>query len=1113
MTDVAYSPERDAVYDFHDTPVLESWSRIYASSGASITKISDLAGKRVALLEGSIQQTAFEQMMKGFGYPVTIVLADSLEQAFAMVSEGSADAAVANLQFGDFFYRKYGLVKTTIDFNPVTLYYATAEGKNHDLLEAIDRHLNQWLQEIDSPYYVTLKQWTEPTPEYRVPQYLIWVIGGIIGLLIFAGGMIILLRRQVRARTKNLEQANRELQKSEEKLRLALEAANDGIWDWYLKTGEISWSPRCYAMLGYQPYEFPLSLERWIELLHPDDRVDTWADVQRQIDTGDRSYSIEFRFQRKDGGWAWINSRGKAVAFDKQGGIERMIGTLTDITESRRAVEALQASERQLSMIYENSYNVLFYLAVEPDDRFRFVSVNSAFLKTTGLTQAQIIGKLAQDVIPEPAHALVLGKYKEAIRTKHAVRWEEVSEYPAGKKYGEVSVAPIFDVTGNCTHLVGTVHDITDRVRTLTALEESRRRLQGLFDNTQDAILLADDEARYVDANPAACALLGYKRDELLQMTVWDITPPTNRDLGREQWRAFIAAGRQAGEYTLNRRDGTTVEVDSRAVANILPGLHLSVMRDITERKQHEREREAIVIMAKALRTASSRAGMLPVILDQLQEILQAEGSALVMRDPVSGEILVEMAHGEFLRDPRTHLPPGEGVSGHVIATGLPFFSNNLRNEPLFTRPDLLEKIRAAACVPLIAQGKTIGALWVGRKSDISTGEVRLFSAIADMAANAIHRATLHEQTQWQVRRLAALHAIDQAISSSMDLRVTLEILLGHVTDQLGVDAAAVLLFHPHRRMLVFTAGRGFTSGTIEKSRIPLGKGQAGIAALERRVVQVPNMADDKEGFAGTPLLKKERFTAYYAAPLVSKGQVKGVLEIYNRSPINADSDWLAFLDMLAGQAAIAIDDAELFEGLQRSNLELTIAYDATIEGWSRALDLRDRQAEGHTLRVAEMTHNLARAAGMPDGDQVHLSRGVLLHDIGKMGVPDSILLKPGPLTDEEWVIMRRHPQLAYDMLSPIKYLVPALDIPYCHHEKWDGTGYPRGLKGEEIPLAARLFAVVDVWDALCSDRPYRAAWPEKKVLDHLKAGSGVHFDPQAVELFLRVLREEKKEE
>jgi HD-GYP domain-containing protein (c-di-GMP phosphodiesterase class II) len=156
------------------------------------------------------------------------------------------------------------------------------------------------------------------------------------------------------------------------------------------------------------------------------------------------------------------------------------------------------------------------------------------------------------------------------------------------------------------------------------------------------------------------------------------------------------------------------------------------------------------------------------------------------------------------------------------------------------------------------------------------------------------------------------------------------------------------------------------------------------------------------------------------------------------------------------------------------------------------------------------MTMQLARSLGIGEAELVHVRRGALLHDIGKMGVPDSILLKPDKLSDEEWVIMRRHPQFAFDMLSPIAYLRPALDIPFGHHEKWDGTGYPRGLKGEQIPLAARLFAVVDVWDALQSDRPYRKAWPEEKVLEHIKAGSGTHFDPEVVKVFLKELKNEK---
>jgi putative nucleotidyltransferase with HDIG domain len=193
----------------------------------------------------------------------------------------------------------------------------------------------------------------------------------------------------------------------------------------------------------------------------------------------------------------------------------------------------------------------------------------------------------------------------------------------------------------------------------------------------------------------------------------------------------------------------------------------------------------------------------------------------------------------------------------------------------------------------------------------------------------------------------------------------------------------------------------------------------------------------------------------------------------------------------------------ELFNGLQRSNSELGLAYDATLEGWSRALDLRDKETEGHTQRVTEMTLRLANAMNLDATDMTHLRRGALLHDIGKLGVPDRILLKPGPLTDDEWDIMRQHPQYAYDMLLPIPFLAPALAIPYCHHEKWDGSGYPRGLKGDAIPLAARIFAVADVWDALRSDRPYRRGWEEEKVCNYIREQSGKHFDPKVVEVFV----------
>jgi putative nucleotidyltransferase with HDIG domain len=209
----------------------------------------------------------------------------------------------------------------------------------------------------------------------------------------------------------------------------------------------------------------------------------------------------------------------------------------------------------------------------------------------------------------------------------------------------------------------------------------------------------------------------------------------------------------------------------------------------------------------------------------------------------------------------------------------------------------------------------------------------------------------------------------------------------------------------------------------------------------------------------------------------------------------------------------MAIEAGRMFEELQRSHLDLRLAYDTTIEGWSRALDLRDKETEGHTLRVTDLSVKLARKAGIPPEEIQNVRWGALLHDIGKMGVPDHILLKPGALTDEEWALMRRHPSYAYELLRPIAYLRNALDIPYCHHEKWDGSGYPRGLKGEEIPLAARLFAVADVWDAIRSDRPYRSGWGEKRALEYIRSVSGTHLDPRAVAFFLQVHEESKSVE
>jgi len=365
------------------------------------------------------------------------------------------------------------------------------------------------------------------------------------------------------------------------------------------------------------------------------------------------------------------------------------------------------------------------------------------------------------------------------------------------------------------------------------------------------------------------------------------------------------------------------------------------------------------------------------------------------------------------------------------------------------------------------------------------------------------------QEVKRQLERLTALRTIDAAITGSLDLRVTLDVFLSQLMAQLGGDAADLFILQPSTQTLEFVSGRGFRGQALERTRLRIGEGLAGRVALDRQVVSISNLPQDGEQFTRRAALAEEGFLAYHAAPLVAKGAITGVVEVFHRRSFTAPPDWVEFLEALAGQAAIAIDNATLFQSLQRANLDLMLAYDSTLEGWSTALDLRDRETQGHTQRVTELTLRLARAMGVRDEELIHVRRGALLHDIGKMGIPDSILLKPGPLTDEEWIIMKKHPVYAYELLAPIAYLRPVLDIPYSHHEKWDGTGYPRGLKEARIPQAARIFAVADVWDALRSDRPYRPAWPRERALAHIQEQVGRHFEPAVADVFFNLIASE----
>ncbi|MBI5950015.1 MAG: PAS domain S-box protein [Chloroflexi bacterium] len=635
------------------------------------------------------------------------------------------------------------------------------------------------------------------------------------------------------------------------------------------------------------------------------------------------------------GGQRWFMARVNPI-LAPDGSHQTASMLVRDITERKKNEKLL----RQWADAFENCTHGI---AIGLPTTNQVLTCNPSF--------ARMQGRGIEEIASMPILSMYAPEDHEHVK-QHIAKADQMgsSRYEAhmvrkdGSQYlVQMDIVSVRDQTGSLLYRVATQQDITERKRAEEALRESEEKFSTLFEEAPFAISLSVlPNGVIVNVNESFERMFGYARQEAIGKTSLELGINPNMDVRKRVLaelndHGFVhnletALRTKSGEPRFFSVNIDYVNIDSQKYI-------LNAAQDITERKQRERERETLLALATVLRAAPTRAEMIPTILDQIILLLTLDGAALALLGNSSGEIVVELARGGLEAWNHLRIPLGQGITGMVMASGETYVTNDLNSDPNNYRTDLIEGEICVACAPLIADRKTIGALWIKSISHMQDADIRLLEGIANMAAIAIHRTTLFEQTTQYASRL-------------------------------------------------------------------------------------------------------------------------------------------------------------------------TDAYEENIEGWSRALDLRDRETEGHTQRVTALTLKMARIIGIPEANIVHIRRGALLHDIGKMGVPDHILLKPGKLTDEEWAQMRQHPVFAYELLSPIEFLHEALDIPYCHHEKWDGTGYPRGLKGEEIPLSARLFAVVDVWDALTSNRPYRKGWSREKTLAYIQEQSGTHFDPRAVEIFLMLIRD-----
>jgi len=363
----------------------------------------------------------------------------------------------------------------------------------------------------------------------------------------------------------------------------------------------------------------------------------------------------------------------------------------------------------------------------------------------------------------------------------------------------------------------------------------------------------------------------------------------------------------------------------------------------------------------------------------------------------------------------------------------------------------------------------------------------------------------VNEHAKVRQSQLGALMGIGRVINSSRGLKRVLEEVMDTLIALMRAERGFLMLRDPKDGVLKPEISRGIDHLNLDEEIIKVSQTIVRKVSSTGESVLTTNAQADPR-FENQMSVAAYQLRSILCAPLKLRNELIGVIYVDNRAHtgIFRDSD-LELINAFADQAAVAIDNARLFDDLQASNRELEKAYQATLEGWVRALDMRDKETEGHTQRVTKLTERLARSMGVDGDELLHIRRGALLHDIGKMAIPDGILLKPGKLTEDERLLIQKHPVYAYEMLNPIDFLLPAIDIPYCHHEKWDGTGYPRGLRGEEIPFSARIFPIIDVWDALISDRPYRKGLPQDEVRHHIQADSGKHFDPRVVNAFFEL--------
>ena len=874
------------------------------------------------------------------------------------------------------------------------------------------------------------------------------------------------------------KQAEETLRESEERFRLLAETSTDMISRHDPNGVYLYVSPACRTLLGYEPEE--LVGHPAFEFIHPDDIA--VVDQSRSTILAQSTISTTiFRIRHKNGQYIWFETTSHTIPDDETGTVTEIHATTRDVNARKLVEKALQESEERLRAIVDEAPFGAHLYQLESDEQLVFIGANHSADQILQVNHKQFIGKTIEEAFPSLVETEIPSAYRRVATSGERFQMDQVD-------YDDAGIRGAFEIHAFQTgegRMAVFFRDITERKRAEEALRKSAEQYRAVVDNQTEFIVRWKPDRTRTFVNEAYCRYFGLTHEQAMTVDFMTLIVEEDRAVVQEKIsRLEEGLVNSATEiHRVIKPDGSIgwnewVDTALRDEGGNLIEFQ-SVGRDVTARKQAEEDLRKLshaVEQSNASIVITDATGIIEYVNPYFSELTGYTLEEVIGQNPriLQSEITDKAVYKDLWKT----ITDGKEWRGE--------FCNKKKNGELYWE--------TASISPITD----------------SQGKITHFVAVkTDITERKQAEETIVKQLAFEELMTVILTSFATCPHDEIDARI--QDALQKIATFVEVERAYMIIINPeHRKSWGVTHewnAPHIPLRIIERNNLFFGTFPwAENQILKGNVIRI-NTLDDypPEASAVHKLHQAEGAKSVLNVPVRgSENLISGCIGVntFSYSSTWKDDD-ITHLKMVGDAIANLLER-------KRAEEMLLNAYDTTLEGWAKALELRDKETENHSRRVTELTVTLAQAMGIKGDDLIQIRRGSILHDIGKMGIPDEILRKRGKLTISERKVIEQHPIYSYELLSHIPFLEKALEVPYCHHEHWDGSGYPRGLKEDEIPLTARIFTVIDVWDAVQSDRPYNQAWPKEKAIQYLKDESGKYFDPECVAVFLDLVEQGK---